>query len=101
MRTTWTFHTAAQLLFGRNATQQLGEIAGRLGAKRILVVTDPILPKAGLLDKVRAPLSQSGATVEVFDGGEPEPSMRAADACIVQARRFGPDAVLGLGGGSN
>ena len=39
--------------------------------------------------------------MEVFSGGEPEPSLRAADACIAQARRFRPDAVLGLGGGSN
>ena len=35
------------------------------------------------------------------DGGEPEPSLRAADACIEAARRFGPDALVGLGGGSN
>src|SRR5262249_35020447 len=44
---------------------------------------------------------ESGQTVEVFDGGEPEPSMRAADACIGLARRFQPDVLVGLGGGSN
>src|SRR5262249_53804583 len=38
---------------------------------------------------------------EIFSGGEPEPSMRAAEACIAQARTFAPDALLGLGGGSN
>src|SRR5205823_11537971 len=42
-----------------------------------------------------------GVSVEVFDGGEAEPSLRAAEACINQGRRFQPDAVLGLGGGSN
>src|SRR5205085_8786790 len=36
-----------------------------------------------------------------FSGGEPEPSMRAAEACIELARPFRPDALLGLGGGSN
>jgi alcohol dehydrogenase class IV len=101
MRETWTFHTAGELVFGRNAVRHLGEIAGRLGASRILVVTDTILEKAGLLDRVRSPLMESGLAVEVFSGGEPEPSMRAADACIAAARRFHPDAVLGLGGGSN
>src|SRR5439155_18892052 len=80
---------------------QLGEITGRVGAKRVFIVTDRILAKAGPLDRVRAPLVQSALTVEVFDGGEPEPSMRAADACIAQARRFRPDALVGLGGGSN
>jgi alcohol dehydrogenase class IV len=101
MRETWTFHTAGQLLFGRNAVRQLGEIAARLGARRVLLVTDQILVRAGVADRVRAPLAESGATVETFDGGEPEPSLRAAEACTAAARTFRPDAVVGLGGGSN
>jgi alcohol dehydrogenase class IV len=101
MRTTWTFHSAGQLLFGRHATQQLGEVAGRLGVRRVLIVTDPILVKAGLVESVHVPLSESGVVVELFFGGEPEPSTRAADAAIAQGRAFRPDAVLGLGGGSN
>src|SRR4051812_14947685 len=36
MRTTWTFHSAGQLIFGRNATQHLGEVCGGLGLKRLL-----------------------------------------------------------------
>jgi alcohol dehydrogenase class IV len=101
MRETWTFHSAGTLLFGRNATRQLGDVVGRLGARRVLLVTDPVLVKAGVADRVRAPLAEAGVTVSVFDGGEPEPSMRAADACIAAARDFRPDALLGLGGGSN
>ncbi len=101
MRTTWTFHTAGQLLFGRQAVRQLGEVAGRLGAKRILLVTDPMLVKAGVVEQVHGSLSEGGVMVEVFRGGEPEPSLRAADACIAAARQFRPDALLGLGGGSN
>ncbi|HXG12619.1 MAG TPA: iron-containing alcohol dehydrogenase [Gemmataceae bacterium] len=101
MRTTWTFHSAGQLLFGRDAARQLGEVAGRLGARRILIVTDPVLSKAGPLDRVRQPLLDAGVTVEVFDGGEPEPSMRVAEECVARARKFAPDALLGLGGGSN
>lgn len=101
MRETWTFHTSGQLLFGPNGVQQLGEIADRLRAKRVLIVTDPILAKAGLTDLVRAPLAATGKTVEIFTGGEPEPSLKAADACIKAARDFKPEALLGLGGGSN
>ncbi len=101
MRTTWTFHTAGQLIFGRHATRQLGEVATRLGARRVLLITDPILVKAGMVESVHVPLSESGVVVEVFSGGEPEPSTRAADAAIERGREFRPDAVLGLGGGSN
>jgi alcohol dehydrogenase class IV len=101
MRTTWTFHSAGCLLFGRDAVQQLGEVAARLGAKRVLVVTDPILQKAGVLERVVQPLRASQLTVEAFTGGEPEPSMRAAEACLEMAKSFRPDALVGLGGGSN
>jgi alcohol dehydrogenase class IV len=101
MRETWTFHSASQLVFGRHAARQLGEIAGRMGARRLLIVTDPVLVKAGLVDQVRRPLAESGIAVEVFAEGEPEPSVRAAEACIAMARRVSPDVLLGLGGGSN
>jgi alcohol dehydrogenase class IV len=101
MRTTWTFHSAGQLFFGRHAAGQLGEIAGRLRAKRVLIVTDPQLLKAGLVETVHVPLSEGGIVVEIFSGGEPEPSISAAEAAVAKARAFRPDAVLGLGGGSN
>lgn len=101
MRETWTFHSAGQLLFGRNAIRQLGDVATRLGAKRALIVTDPILTKAGLAERAREPLAACGLATETFSGGEPEPSMRAAVECIALAQKFRPDVLIGLGGGSN
>jgi alcohol dehydrogenase class IV len=101
MRETWTFHSAGQLLFGRNAVRQLGEVAERLGVGRILIATDPVLVRTGVVERVREPLAERRLAVEVFSGGEPEPSFRAAEACLQAARQFQPDALLGLGGGSN
>jgi alcohol dehydrogenase class IV len=101
MRETWTFHSAGQIVFGRNAVTQLGEIATRLRARKVLVVTDTILERVGTLERVRAPLLAAGLDVAAFTGGEPEPSMRAALACYEMARDFRPDALVGLGGGSN
>lgn len=101
MRTTWTFHSAGQLLFGQNATQHLGEVVAGLSLKRLLMVTDPNLVRAGLTDPLLGPLSEAGVTVELFSGGEPEPSLRAAYSAIAAGREFQPDGVLGLGGGSN
>jgi alcohol dehydrogenase class IV len=101
MRTTWTFHSAGELIFGPNATQRLGDVAVRLRVRRVLVVTDPVLLQAGLADPVHAALSEAGVLMEIFPGGEPEPSLAAAERAIAAGRAFRPDAVLGLGGGSN
>jgi len=101
MRTTWNFGTATRLLFGRGACDALGPAVERLGAQNILVITDEPLVSAGAVDRVRSSLSQSGLRVEVFTGGEPEPTLDAASRAIERAAHFQPDAVLGLGGGSN
>ncbi len=101
MRTTWSFHSAVSLVFGRDAVAQLGDVARRLPARRIFVVTDARLDKAGAVGKVVGPLREGGAAVEVFAGGQPEPSLKLVSGCAAAARAYGPDAVLGLGGGSN
>jgi alcohol dehydrogenase class IV len=101
MRTVWTFHIAQSIVFGRDAVLQLGDIATRLRAKKALIVTDTILEKAGLLERVRQPLASAGIDVSAFTGGEPEPSMKAGLACYEHAKTFQPDLLVGLGGGSN
>jgi alcohol dehydrogenase class IV len=101
MRQTWTFHSAGQLLFGRGATAQMGDLAARMRLRRVLVVTDKSLIAAGLLKSVQEPLTAAGIETEVFDGGEPEPTLDLAERCIAQGRAFKPDGLLGLGGGSN
>ncbi|MCY2967532.1 MAG: iron-containing alcohol dehydrogenase, partial [Planctomycetota bacterium] len=101
MRSTWTFHTANQFVFGRDAVAKLPEILERLKVARLLVVTDAILVKAGVVETVCAPLRVAGISIDLFDGGVPEPPLALGESCAAQARAFQADAVLGLGGGSN
>jgi alcohol dehydrogenase len=101
MPETWTFHSAGKLVFGNRSLDQAGEMLGRLGAKKVFLVTDDVLVQRGLVDRLRGVLQGAGLETQVFSGGEPEPSFRAAGQCIEMARQYGPDALLGLGGGSN
>ncbi|VTS00168.1 iron-containing alcohol dehydrogenase [Tuwongella immobilis] len=101
MRETWYFASAGHFLFGRHAIRQLGEQAQRLSAKRVFIMTDKILAKVGILEQTLEPLRQAGMTVEVFDEGEAEPSIEMVARAIAAAKSFGPDTIIGLGGGSN
>jgi alcohol dehydrogenase class IV len=95
------FHSAVSLVFGRDAVMQIGDIATRMPARRVFVVTDAILDKTGAVAKVVGPLREAGLAVEVFGGGQPEPSLKLVAECTAAAKAYRPDAVLGLGGGSN
>jgi len=101
MRTSWQFHTSGQLVFGWGAVRQLDSLMARRRFRRVFLVTDPILAGNGILERVRGPLKTAGLDVEVFDEGEPEPSLDLALRIIEQTRRYQPDVILGLGGGSN
>jgi len=98
---TWTFHSAGGLVFGREAVRQLPDVARRLKAKRAFVVTDKVLEAAGVAARVRGELAADGLTVESFHVDKPEPAVETVRAAAEAAKSFGPDAVLGLGGGSN
>jgi alcohol dehydrogenase class IV len=100
-RATWNFYSPGRLILGCGAVRALGPAVKRLNVDSVLVVTDPALVAAGVLDKVRVPLSAAGMTCHVFDGGEPEPSFACADRALAAACACRPAAILGLGGGSN
>lgn len=101
MREIWTFHTAGQVMFGPGAAGQLGSILQRRKLRRVLLVTDRNLRTAGLVDPLVANIEQTGASVAVFDGGMPEPSVELVDDCLAAAQRHVPDVLVALGGGSN
>jgi len=100
MRTTWTFHSAGQVVFGIGAVGRLEEVLGQSRISKALVVTDPVLIKAGVVEEATKALG-GRIHFEIFSGGEPEPTLRAAEACVAHARRFQPDGLIGIGGGSN
>lgn len=62
------------LLVGRGSTARLCELVGGSGARRVLVVTDAVLVRIGLVDPVRRGLEARGVEVAVFDGILPDPT---------------------------
>jgi alcohol dehydrogenase class IV len=101
VRTSWNFFTAGQITFGPGSIDQLGEIARRRKLSRALIITDGTLRSLGLVERIVKPLEGANVRVDIFDGGEPEPSSTIALKAVEQAQTFKPDVLVGLGGGSN
>jgi len=99
--THFDFHSRTRLLFGENSLERLGELTAELGGKRVLLVTDAGLVKAGHADRVRQLLRQSGLEVSLFDEAKENPTTRCVEACRDVARDFGAETLVALGGGSS
>src|SRR5262245_11925204 len=98
---TWSFQSAGSLTFGRNAVAQLPDVAHGLGARRVFVVADQILENAGIVYTVADALRAGGLTLDFFHVDRPEPSVEIVREATAAAKEFEPDAIVGLGGGSN
>ncbi len=99
-RETWGFAICGELIFGNHAVNKVGKVGARLGAKKVLVVTDPVIRDAGLLKFVEGPLKEMSISFEVYDQGEPEPSIEKVLECTEFAKKGNYDLIVCLGGGS-
>lgn len=89
-----------RLVFGPGSVRRIGALAAEHDARRVLLVTDPGIVRAGHAAFVRGLLAEHGVEVAVFDGVQENPDTACVDRCLALARTFQPEAIVGLGGGS-
>ena len=90
-----------RIVFGDGALNRLGELAVQLGAKRVLLVTDPGIVAAGHAQRAVQLLEASGIIVSIFDQVRENPTTACIDRCLEAARVSSIQAIVGLGGGSS
>ena len=86
---------------GPDSAPRLCRMIGEFGFRRVLIVTDAVLVKLGLVGPLRDELTARGIDVAVFDGILPDPTypvVRQGHAAAVAHRS---DAILAIGGGSS
>jgi alcohol dehydrogenase class IV len=99
---TFDFQTVPSIQMEWSGAAHLGErLAARFPARRLLLVTDAGLVKAGLIEPILANLQASGFTVTIFDAVVADPPESVLYACVQTARQQDTNIVLGLGGGSS
>jgi alcohol dehydrogenase class IV len=96
-----TFLSPHKVIIGNGAVSQVGKEAGKLGAKKALIVTDKGVVKAGLLESVEGSLRAQKIDTGIFDKVEPDAPARLVDECAQVVRDKGYDVIIGIGGGSS
>ncbi len=89
-----------QILTGKGAVAQAGDIAKNLGVKKALIVTDAGIVKAGLLENIKNSLEKAGVAFEVFDRSLPNAIATEIKNCADMAREGKFELLIGVGGGS-
>jgi len=96
----FSFQTVPSLKFGEPAADALAPMVASFGARRLMLVTDPGVRGARLVEPVVSALEASGLTVAVYDDVEADPPEAKVLAAVAAAQSFGAEAIVGFGGGS-
>lgn len=97
----FTFQSTKSLLMEPGASARIGELARGLGCRSVLLVTDPGVMKAGLLQAGLKGLAQAGVVVTVFSEVEADPPVHVIERAVAMARGAKADGVVAIGGGSS
>jgi alcohol dehydrogenase len=95
-----SFQTAPRIVMGPGSLAQIVPNIERLGGTRIMIVSDPGLVKAGIVERLESLLREGGIVFSRFDGVEPDPRTEIAVTAAAKIKENGSDLVIGIGGGS-
>jgi acetaldehyde dehydrogenase / alcohol dehydrogenase len=90
------FKIPRKIYFEYGSLQYLSKIKG----KRAFIVTDPSMVKLGFVEKATYQLEKIAIEYSVFSDVEPDPSVETVLAGCELMKKFQPDLIIAIGGGS-
>ncbi len=96
-----TYQSPTRLVQRLGAIQELGTEATQLGMRRPLLVTDPGVKAAGLLETALEVMRRSDVEPVVFDRVRANPPVALVDEGAGEYRTQGCDGLVAIGGGSS
>jgi len=95
-----TFICRTRIYHGLGTATMAGSEAERLGMQKVLLVTDPGIRKAGLLEAVEASLSESRIPCQVFDSVPEDADTGTMGKGTLVLKEAGANGLIAVGGGS-
>lgn len=96
-----SFELPAKVEFGSGRVGILERVIEESELKRAAFVMDPGRRRSGAFDAIVSRLELRGVEVLLFDRVRSNPTLQTVARCTRSLRRFGPDVVVGIGGGSS
>ena len=90
-----------EMFTGPGSSLQLCDHIAKTGVKKLLIVTDGMLVKIGLLKPMQEKLSKLGVNFVVYDGVLPNPTIAQIETGLAMLKKEGCTAILAIGGGSS
>lgn len=94
-----SFKNPTEVIYGFNAVDQLTSIITQQGFQRIMIITDPGILKAGLLEDVKKRIPE-GLEVAVYDQVEANPSIGTCEKALSVLTGIEAEVIVAVGGGS-
>jgi len=91
---------ASSIRFGAGVTREVGMDLKEMGARRVLVLTDPVVARLAPVAAVLESLEDNGVAATLYDRVRVEPTDESFLDATAFARTNECDAFVGVGGGS-
>ena len=96
----FTFFCPVKLIFGQPVAEALPAALAEIGARRVLLLSDPGLAQIGLAEQIAVLLRGAGLHVATFFDVKTNPTVADVEAALTVARSAEVEALVAFGGGS-
>jgi alcohol dehydrogenase class IV len=96
-----TFYNPTRIIFSEGSVGEIGPHAAALGAKRVMVISDPGVVRAGLTEPVVKSITGAGLGAEVYSEVEPDPRIEIVERALAAYQKHKCDLLVAVGGGSS
>jgi len=95
------FHSTASIFVERGGSSKLASKIDERGGKSVLIVTDPGVLSAGLLEKVIPQFKKLKLSFQIFSDVQADPPIPVINKAVQVAQEYHADYIVGFGGGSS
>lgn len=100
MNSRFDFVPPSRTVFGNESLKDLPAILVERGVTSVFLLSDTGILEAGIIDNVAGLLRQAGMDIHISTDAPREPGDEDVDRIVLEVKRTGPDAIIGIGGGS-